>query len=177
MKHLQRTTILALASALLIPAFAAAVEPQQAPNVSLWIGSCNPAGTWLGTTRTSGTPSIATVVKAQHGTFSSLGTSIADDPSFGGALPAVAASPNRGVMRKTGRLTYAGTGIRYGWGADLALVWIERSETVVEFGSQCDSVAVEGLYHYYGPWQDPFGDEPPAYGTYPGGADYERLPG
>jgi hypothetical protein len=141
-----------------------------------WLGFCNPSGTWVGTATTSGVVLVSTVVPAGLGRFTVLGESVADDPTFGGALPAVAASSNRGDLHRTGPRTFDTTGIRYGWDTALAIVWIERSETVTELSPQCDAATVSGLYHYYGGWQDPFGGDPPAYGTYPGGGELARLP-
>ncbi|MDH3405118.1 MAG: hypothetical protein OES32_04365 [Acidobacteriota bacterium] len=177
MRRSSKLALLTLVTLALAPALAIAAPPDGvAADGHDWLGFCNPAGTWLGTASTSGAVVVATVVPAGVGRFATLGESVADDPTFGGALPAVAASSNRADLRRTGPRTFDSTGIRYGWDENLAVVWIERSETVSEFSPQCDSATVSGLYHYYGGWQDPFGEDLPAYGTYAGGAEVVRLP-
>jgi len=136
---------------------------------------CSPAGSWLGTGDT-GSVNLTTVAPAEWGEFSSVNETVAFDPSFGGALPATDATLGRSTMRRTGPRSFDVGGLRYAWDANLAVVWIERSETVFEMEKGCDAGTVDGLFHYYGAWQDPYGVEPPAFGTFPGHLEYVRLP-
>lgn len=175
MKLNEKLTLLVLGVALMAsPGLAGTAADAENPRPALLGSFCNPAGTWLGVGET-GSLNLTTVAPAQLGEFSSVNETVAFDPSFGGALPAVDATLGRGTLRRTGRRSFDVGGLRYGWDADLAVVWIERSESVFEMERGCDAGTSDGLFHYYGAWQDPFGDEPPAFGTFPGHLEFVRL--
>ncbi|MHC4519796.1 MAG: ester cyclase, partial [Planctomycetota bacterium] len=108
---------------------------------------------------------------------------IAHDPSFGGMFPGTIAATNmRGMYVKTGLNTYDFTIMSYGLAepaegeAARQVVYIQVVSG--QFILTDENTFASDLYTaaLYAPDQDPFGDEPPAYGCYPVSGTYKRMP-
>ena len=171
----QRNQRISVIAATLLLTCAAIAKAQEEPIPSQWAGFCNPSGTWMASSDTGGV-FLVTIAPAALGEFSSVTETVAFDPSFGGALPAVDATIGRSSSKRRGLRAFDAVGLRYAWGADLAVVWIEKAVTTTVLNAGCKTGVVDGLFHYYASAQDPFGTEPPAYGTFPGHIDLVRLP-
>jgi len=108
---------------------------------------------------------------------------IAHDPSFGGMFPGTIAATNmRGMYVKTRLNTYAATVMSYGL-AEPAQGEEARQVVYImvvsgQFILTDENTLASDLYTaaLYAPDQDPFGDEPPAYGCYSVSGTYTRMP-
>lgn len=130
---------------------------------------CDPSGTWLSSAAT------VTVAPAAGDTFSYIVEIIADDPSFGGMLPADTASLARGSMRRVGQRKFRMSALRHGWNAE-GVVWAERAEGTLLLSADCKTATTDVTFNFYSPQQDPFGDDPPAFGSVNYPADHWRIP-
>jgi len=141
------------------------------------------AGTWYGTNSLGHAVILTITPLGPDNERFAAALDIAHDPSFGGMFPdAIAATNMRGTYVKTGLNTYAFTVMSYGLGQPAEgetgrpVVYIS---VVSGQGALTDKDTQSApLYTaaVYAPDQDPFGDEPPAYGCFPVSGTYKRVP-
>ncbi len=94
---------------------------------------------------------------------------IGGDPTFGGNFStAVAFSDTVGTWVRTGRRTFQYTMITYGLDALGQPVFIAKNSGSSELSQGCNHQEVfDSAISIYDPTQDPFSDDPPAYGCHP----------
>jgi predicted ester cyclase len=141
------------------------------------------AGTWFGV-NSHGHAILLTIT--QSGPDSdrfAASLDITHDPGFGGLFPGTIAATNmRGTYVRAGLNTYAFTVMSYGLAEPAEgesarqVVYIQVVSGQLTMTDE-DTLASD-LYTaaLYAPEQDPFGDEPPAYGCYPVSGTYTRMP-
>jgi steroid delta-isomerase-like uncharacterized protein len=141
------------------------------------------AGTWFGT-NSHGHAIVLTITPLGPDNDRFVcALDIAHDPSFGGLFPGTIAATNmRGMYVKTRLNTYDFTIMSYGLAepaegeAARQVVYIQVVSG--QFILTDENTFASDLYTaaLYAPEQDPFGDEPPAYGCYPVSGTYTRMP-
>lgn len=143
-------------------------------------GVCRLDGAWLGASPAWG--GVWTIVydSDSHWTGTISMRFVGSDPSLGGFFPATSLSRTTGTWVRTGRRTFDYTMIHYGLaeGGQQPVFIGKLSGSVVVTG-QCDHLEVtNGSLAVYDPTQDPFGDDPPAYGCIPDGglSTGQRIP-
>jgi hypothetical protein len=170
-----RGLIAALVALLLAPA--PTLADPQAPGASHWkpVGfrSCV-AGTYLG--------DVALVEMSSA--FRSLSTFGADGNyvtestiDFGASgTPMVFRSAGRGHWWMIGPRQLKMTYLHFAYDRDGVLLWQEKISAVQTLSSDCSSATGEATYGIYPPQQDPFGDEPPAWGAGHATVAMRRMP-
>jgi hypothetical protein len=141
------------------------------------------AGTWFGT-NSHGYAIVLTITPLgpDNDRFA-CAVDIAHDPSFGGMFPGTIAATNmRGMYVKTRLNTYDFTIMSYGLAepaeGESARPVVYIQVVSGQFILTDENTFASDLYTaaLYAPDQDPFGDEPPAYGCYPVSGTYKRMP-
>jgi len=141
------------------------------------------AGTWFGTNSLGHAVLLTVTPLGPDNDRFAASLDIAHDPSFGGMFPGTIAATNmRGTYVKTGLNRYAFTVMSYGLGEPaegetarpVVYISVVSGEGVL---TDKDTQRAD-LYTAaaYAPDQDPFGDEPPAYGCFPVSGTYKRMP-
>ena len=141
------------------------------------------AGTWFGTNSYGHTILITITPSSPDSDQFVASLDIAHDPSFGGLFPgAIAATNMRGTYVRTGLNTYDFAVMSYGLaepaegeGArQVVYIQVVSGQTILTD----ENTLASDLYTaaLYAPDQDPFGDEPPAYGCHPVSGTYTRMP-
>jgi len=141
------------------------------------------AGTWFGT-NSHGHVILLTITQSGPDSDQfAASLDITQDPSFGSLFPGTITATNmRGTYVRTGLNTYDFTVMSYGLAEPAE---IESARQVVyiqvvsgQFILTDEDTLASDLYTaaLYSPDQDPFGDEPPAYGCYPVSGTYKRMP-
>lgn len=103
-------------------------------------------------------------------------TPVTFDPTLGGAFADVTTlTPMKGIVEQVGANLYDYQWIAYGLTADHDIFYIVRSRGTLSF-VDCDTVDSEGSLGFYGYWQDPFGEEAPAFGCIPNTSTAVRTP-
>jgi len=141
------------------------------------------AGTWFGTNNHGHTILLNITPLGPDNDRFACAVDIAQDPSFGGLFPGTIAATNmRGMYVKTRLNTYDFTVMSYGLAGpaegesarQVVYIQVVSGQFILTdentFASDLYTAAI------YAPDQDPFGDEPPAYGCYPVSATYKRMP-
>ena len=143
-------------------------------------GVCHLDGAWLGAS--PGWDGVFTIVydSDSHWTGTASMRFLGSDPTLGGFFEATSLSRTTGTWVRTGRRTFDYSMIHYGLaeGGQEPVFIGELSGSIVVSG-QCDHLEVtNGSLALYDPTQDPFGDEPPAYGCIPDGSlsTAQRIP-
>jgi|GEM_PF-3278819 len=135
-------------------------------------GVCEPSGSWLGITPGWGLQWTLVYAAGSHWT-GPFTLQFVGDASLGGAFPATAYSPTTGTWVRTGRRTFEYTMITYGLAPDpvtgvMTPVYIGKNTGITEMTANCGSLVSTSLsVAFYAPDQDPFGEDPPAYGCWP----------
>jgi hypothetical protein len=164
----QILSAIACAAMMVAPVFAA--DPQGPGGGQ---GVCEPTGAWLGVSPGWGMQWTLVYGSGTHWTGPFTLQFIGGDPSFGGGLPATTYSSTTGTWVRTGRRTFEYTMITYGLGTDPVTgltipIYIGKNTGITEMSGHCDSLVSTSLsVELYSPDQDPFGDDPPAYGCIP----------
>jgi steroid delta-isomerase-like uncharacterized protein len=141
------------------------------------------AGTWFGT-NSYGHVILLTITQAgPDGDQFAASLDITKDPSLGGLFPGtIAATNERGTYVRTGLNTYAITTMSYGLAepaeGEGARQVVYMQVVSGQFILTDENTLASDLYTaaLYAPDQDPFGEEPPAYGCYPVSGTYKRMP-
>ena len=143
-------------------------------------GVCHLDGAWLGMSPAWG--GVWTIVydSDSHWTGTISMRFIGSDPTLGGFFPATSLSRTTGTWVRTGRRTFEYTMIHYGLAeGGQQPVYIGKLSCRVVMTGQCNHLEVtNGSLALYDPTQDPFGDDPPAYGCIPDGSlsTAQRIP-
>jgi len=143
----------------------------------------SPAGTWFGTNSIGHAILFTVTPLGPENDRFVCALDIAHDPSFGGMFPGTIAATNmRGMYVKTRLNTYDGTIMSYGL-AEPAEGESPRQVVYIQVVSgqfilTDENTFASDLYTaaLYAPDQDPFGDEPPAYGCFSVSGTYKRMP-
>jgi hypothetical protein len=132
-------------------------------------GVCRPDGAWLGNSPAWGIQWIIVYDSESHWKGSYKMRFIGGDPTMGGAFPdSVAFSDTVGTWVRTGRRTSQWTMITYGLDALGQPVFIAKNSGSSETSGNCDyQETFDSAISFYDPSQNPFGDDPPAYGCFP----------
>jgi len=141
------------------------------------------AGTWYGTNSHGHAILLTITPLGPDSDQFAASLDIAHDPSFGGLFPGTIAATNmRGMYVKAGLNTYDCTVMSYGL-AEPAEGEAARQVVYVQvvsgqFTLTDENTLTSDLYTaaLYASDQDPFGNEPPAYGCYPVSGTYKRMP-
>jgi hypothetical protein len=171
-----RALLAALVAVLLAPASTLA-EPQAAPGESrgkpFGFRSCV-AGTYLGEVTLVEMPSAFRSLS----TFGADGTYVTESTiDFGASgTPMVFRSGGRGHWWMIGPRQLKMTYLHFAYDKDGALLWQEKISAVQVLGKDCSSATGEATYGIYPPQQDPFGDEPPAWGAGHATVVMKRMP-
>jgi hypothetical protein len=134
-----------------------------------WMGRCRVDGAWVGTSPAWSMTWIITYTSnspwAGHYTLQFLG----GDPTMGGAFPTVVEMSNTvGTFVRTGSRASQYTMITYGLDAQGQPVYIAKNSGSSEMSWDCTTMEVfDSAIEFYDASQDPFGDDPPAYGCAP----------
>jgi len=137
-----------------------------------WLGY-NPAGAWIETSVAVGeAPFLVTMVPIGpgHGRLAIV-SEIVGDMGFG----AVDHTAYRGVAKRVARNTYDFTQVLYTTDAANEVVVINVASGTAEFIDRSSFIATATVA-LYGPGQDPFGSEPPMYGSVPISHTFTRIP-
>jgi len=141
------------------------------------------AGTWFGTNSYGHVILLTITPLGPDSDQFAASLDITKDPSLGGLFPGtIAATNERGTYVRTGLNTYAITTMSYGLAEPAEgegarqVVYIQVVSG--QFILTDENTFASDLYTaaMYAPDQDPFGDEPPAYGSYPVSGTYRRMP-
>jgi hypothetical protein len=132
-------------------------------------GTCHLDGSWLIKTPAWGISYTAVYDSDSHWTGTVQKQWIGGDPTFGGFFPtAVSWSQAVGTWERIGRRSFQYTVISHSLDAQGQPVNIIKNSGSFDLTMECDHF---GAYSYaisfYGPNQDPFGDDPPLYGCLP----------
>lgn len=132
-------------------------------------GVCRTDGAWLGESPAWGMQWTVVFDSDSHWTGSYKLRFIGGDPTMGGFFPtAVAFSDTVGTWIRTGRRTFQWTMITYGLDALGQPVIILKNSGYNEVSQGCDYQEMfDSAISIYDPAQDPFGEDPPAYGCIP----------
>ena len=141
------------------------------------------AGTWFGTNSYGHLILLTITQSGPDSDQFAASLDIMQDPSFGGMFPGTIAATNmRGMYVKTRLNTYDCTVMSYGL-AEPAEGESARQVVYIQVASgqfilTDENTFASDLYTaaLYAPDQDPFGNEPPAYGCYPVSGTYKRMP-
>jgi steroid delta-isomerase-like uncharacterized protein len=141
------------------------------------------AGTWFGTNSYGHLILLTITQSGPDSDQFAASLDIMQDPSFGGMFPGTIAATNmRGMYVKTRLNTYDCTVMSYGL-AEPAEGESARQVVYIQVVSgqfilTDENTFASDLYTaaLYAPDQDPFGNEPPAYGCYPVSGTYKRMP-
>jgi len=141
------------------------------------------AGTWFGTNSYGHVILLTITQLGPDSNQFAASLDITKDPSLGGLFPGtIAATNERGTYVRTGLNTYAITTMSYGL-AEPAEGEGARQVVYIQVVSGQFILTDENTFSsdlytaaLYAPDQDPFGDEPPAYGCYPISATFTRMP-
>jgi steroid delta-isomerase-like uncharacterized protein len=142
------------------------------------------AGAWFGTNNYGHVILLTVTPLGSDDERFAVSGDISHDPTFGGMFPdAVAETAMRGTFVRTGLNTYAFTIMSHGLGEPAQAEGSARQVvyTMVASGelvlTGADTMAADSYTAaMYAPDQDPFGEEPPAYGCVPVSATYKRVP-
>jgi hypothetical protein len=139
----------------------------------------DPAGTWINKRDGGGAVIVNITPCDPAGHKCTLMADVLQDRSwlydYYGIGPVAAETKFLGYIVKTGRNTYLSTDVAYGVDADFnILYWVVCAGTVVQTGP--DTIELSERAGFYTPDQDPFGDEPPAIGSWPETSTYRRVP-
>ncbi len=174
---LRSMAVAACAALMVVPVFAGE-DPGLGGNNGN--GVCTSDGAWLGTSPAFGMSWTVVFYSDSHWTGPMSLQFIGGDPTFGGFFPATSLSRTTGTWVRTGHRTFDYTMIHYGLAeGGQEPVFIMKSSGSVVITGQCDYMEVtNGSLALYDPTQDPFGDEPPAYGCIPDGSPStaQRIP-
>ncbi len=139
--------------------------------------NCTGEGVWTATDSNGNTWQMLTM--PLDNTKKNLGWSLTPvdfDPSLGGAFPTVTTlTPGKGAIQEVSSNLYDYQWVAYGISADREIVYILRSRGTLGF-LDCDTVEGSGSLAFYGSWQDPFGEEAPAFGCFPSSSTAVRSP-
>jgi hypothetical protein len=150
----------------------AAAGDNDGPAVGGGQGVCEPDGAWFGHVPAWGLEVTWVTDSDSHWVGKYSMQFYGGDPSFGGLLPATIWSPTTGTVVRTGRRSFEYTHITYGLGTDpignTVPIYIAKAIGVLELSEGCTVVnGVSLSVELFAPNQDPFGEEPPAFGCYP----------
>jgi len=135
-------------------------------------GVCNLDGAWFGTSPAWGLTWPIVYQSTSHSTGTVNAQFIGGDPTLGGFFPVTSLSRTTGTWVRTGRRTFDYTMIHYGLAeGGQQPVFIGKLSGSIVVSGQCDHLEVTNVsLALYDPTQDPFGEEPPAYGCIPDGS-------
>lgn len=165
MKNMKFALVFALAAAIVLTA-SPAVCGDDGENGPRGQGVCRNDGAWLGESPAWGMKWLIEYDSDSHWQGSMTMRFIGGDPTMGGFFPdSVAFSDTYGTWHRTGRRTFQYTMITYGLDAAGQPVFIAKNSGTSENIGSCDYLEVYdvGISFYAGD-QDPFGDDPPAFG-------------
>jgi hypothetical protein len=165
MKKMKFALAISLAAAIVIsasPALCGDDEEKGRPGQ----GVCRNDGAWLGESPAWGMKWIIVYDSDSHWKGPLTMRFIGGDPTMGGFFPdAVAFSDTYGTWYRTGRRMYQYTMITYGLDAAGQPVFIAKNSGTSENIGSCDYLEVYDVaISLYAGDQDPFGDDPPAFG-------------
>ncbi len=130
--------------------------------------SCKGEGAWTATDPSGYTWKL--LITPLDKTMEKMGVSVTPvnfDPTLGGAFPdVVTLTPLNGVIELADDNLIDYQWVGYGLGADREIIYSLRSRGTLEF-LDCETVEGSGSLGFYGSWQDPFGEEAPAFGCFP----------
>ena len=136
------------------------------------------AGTWIGTDQSE---HMSLITTAPMDPASRRFVVVSDDfqatPGFYGMFPeAISRTKARGEMVKTGPQSAAFTLIEFATNADQEVVYVLVVSGTVVLTSPDSGMSAGATVALYAPEQDPFGEEPPAYGCFPYAYSFQRVP-
>jgi hypothetical protein len=136
------------------------------------------AGTWIGTDQSGHMSLITTAPMDPAGRrFVIVSDDFQATPGFHGMFPeAVSRTKARGEMIMTGPRSGAFTLIEFATDADQEVVYVLVVNGTVVLASPDSGMSVGATVALYDPEQDPFGEEPPAYGCFPYAYSFQRVP-
>ena len=162
--------VITCAAVMIAPAFAG---DNDGPAVGGGEGVCTTDGAWFGVSPYWGLSWTIVFQSDSHWTGSFSLRFIGGDPTVGGYFPdAVSLSETVGTWERTGRRTFRYTMVHWGLaeGGQEPVFILKNSGTSVVTG-QCDQLELTNEFlAFYDPTQDPFGDDPPAFGCFPDGS-------
>jgi hypothetical protein len=132
-------------------------------------GVCRSDGAWLGSSPAWGMLWMVVYDSDSNWTGHFTLRFLGGDPTMGGYFPtAVALSNTFGTWVRTGLRTSQYSMVTYGLDAQGQPVYVAKNSGTSELSRGCDLMEVyDSAISFYAPTQDPFGDEPPAYGCMP----------
>ena len=158
--------VLVMAVAMLVVAPAVSGDGAEGGNGQ---GVCHVDGAWIGESPAWGMTWLMVYTSESHWKGSFTTRWIGGDPTLGGWFPAVVTFSNTvGTWIRTGRRTFQYTMITYGLDAMGQPVYIAKNSGYSEVSGNCDhQETFDSAISFYDPSQDPFGDDPPAFGCSP----------
>lgn len=132
-------------------------------------GVCRNDGAWIGESPSWGMQWTAMYTSESHWKGSYTTRWIGGDPTLGGFFPSVVAFSNTvGTWIRTGRRTFEYTMITYGVDASGLPVYIAKNSGTSENSVDCNHLEFfDSAISLFDPSQDPFGEDPPAFGCVP----------
>lgn len=129
-------------------------------------GVCRTDGSWIGVSPAWGMQWTAVFTSESHWKGSYSTRWIGGDPTLDGNFTSVVAFSNTvGTWIRTGRRTFQYTMITYGVDALGQPVYIAKNSGYSETSGDCDYQEMfDSAISLYHPSQDPFGEDPPAFG-------------
>ena len=157
-------TFVALAAAM-----PAAAQPGAPP--------CGIAGTWIG--QVGDTPLMATYANVVGVVAGTSNLDLYGDPTLGSPyFSAVTRNTSgRGVWTRVHPRAYDYMFVAVGLAADNSVVYQLKVWGTKTLGRDCGTMEVTATLDIFAPWQNPLGDEPPAYSSIPGlSGTAKRMP-
>jgi len=132
-------------------------------------GVCRTDGAWIGESPAWDMKWLMVYTSESHWKGSFTTRWIGGTANLGGFFPdAVAFSNTVGTWIRTGRRTFQYTMITYGLDINGQPVYIAKNSGYSEVSGDCDYQEVfDSVISLYHPSQDPFGEDPPAFGCNP----------
>jgi hypothetical protein len=143
-----------------------ATAPTPCSGAGLWTVSTVTGDTWT----TLNTP-LDNTKKRMGMTFHP----VTFDATFGGLFPGATITAFPGIAEMVEYNVFDFTSLGYGIAPDRTILYILRGSGSFWF-TDCDTVESTSSLGIYSPGQDPFGEDPPAYGCYPNETVTERVP-
>ncbi len=143
------------------------------PGLAMADKACDFPGSWYGYLPSFNIDFIGTAHGAAHGFTNAAGTYTLEVPGLdltyiGFPFPGKI-STFRGTWERVDKRTIAFTFVGFGVDAFGQTVVIAKLSGIDTFSEDCNSITIQNTIELFAPGQDPFGEDDPAYGSFPAG--------